>query len=145
MATAPETKPRRVVYWTIPVELPELPDFDALPDEDGENLETDWHRMAIDLLIDLVYWLNQGRSDYYVGGNMFIYYTVQQINGMRFRGPDFFYVKGVSLEPIRRKWIVMKEDGKYPDVIIELLSPTTEQEDRTTKKDIYEKVFHTYE
>ena len=33
----------------------------------------------------------------------------------------------------------------YPDVIIELLSPTTAKEDRTTKKRIYEQTFHTSE
>src|SRR5262249_29484122 len=125
MATATETKRTHKVQWTITVELPELPDFDSLPDEDGENLESDWHRLAMNLLIELVYWLFQGRSDFYCGGNMFIYYTEEQFKGVRVRGPDFFFVKGVHRDPIRRKWIVMREGGKYPNVIIELTSPTT--------------------
>lgn len=145
MATATGTEQTHVVYITIPVEVPELPDFDSLPDEDGENLESNWHRLAMNLLIELVHWLFQGRSDFYCGGNMFIYYTVEQFKGLRVRGPDFFFVKGVEREPDRRKWIVMKEGGKYPDVIIELLSPTTAKEDLTTKKTLYDRTFRTHE
>jgi hypothetical protein len=37
------------------------------------------------------------------------------------------------------------EGGRYPDVIIELLSPQTATEDRTTKKTVYERVFRTAE
>jgi hypothetical protein len=40
---------------------------------------------------------------------------------------------------------VWQEGGRYPDVVIELLSPKTAIENRTTKKDIYERVFHTAE
>jgi Uma2 family endonuclease len=145
MATETETKKTTTYYYTIPIEVPELPDFDSLPDEDGENLESDWHRLAMNLLIELVYWLFQGRNDYYVGGNMFIYYTAEQFKGLRVRGPDFFFVRGVDREPTRGKWIVMKEWGKYPDVIMELLSPTTANVDMTTKKTLYEQTFRTRE
>jgi Uma2 family endonuclease len=99
----------------------------------------------MDLLIELVCWFYRDRTDFYAGGNMFIYFTEKQAQGLRFRGPDFFYVNGVPREPIRRKWVVMHEGGKYPDVIIELLSETTANEDRTTKKHVYETVFHTHE
>ena len=35
--------------------------------------------------------------------------------------------------------------GRYPDVIFEFLSPSTRQTDRTTKKELYERVFRTQE
>ena len=42
-------------------------------------------------------------------------------------------------------WVVWEEDGKYPDLIIEHLSHSTAKADRTTKKELYEKTFHTQE
>jgi hypothetical protein len=38
-----------------------------------------------------------------------------------------------------------RRGGRFPDVIVELLSPTTAETDRTTKKQIYERVFRTPE
>jgi hypothetical protein len=31
------------------------------------------------------------RQDYFVGGNMFIYYSRRQVRNRDFRGPDFFW------------------------------------------------------
>jgi Putative restriction endonuclease len=42
-------------------------------------------------------------------------------------------------------WIAWEEDGRLPDVIFEMLSPSTAKKDRTEKKDLYEKVFRTAE
>ena len=83
------------------------------------------------------------RTDYFVGTNTFIYYRVKSTRRRRFRGPDFFFVKGTSRAPIRRYWVVWEEGGRFPNAIIELLSPTTAKEDRTTKKKIYERTFRT--
>jgi Uma2 family endonuclease len=121
-----------------------LPKVDLI-ETDGVPLESDWHRAAIALLIEVIDWLFRGRTDFYVGGNMFIYYCEEQARTRRYRGPDFFFVDGVNREPRRRYWVVWKEGGRYPDVIIELLSPRTAKRDRTTKKDLYEKVFRTCE
>jgi hypothetical protein len=74
---------------------------------------------------------------------MFVYYSEEQARNRDYRGPDFFFVWGVSPEPVRPYWAVWKEGGHYPDVIIELLSPTTAENDRTVKKDLYEQLFHT--
>ena len=43
----------------------------------------------------------------------------------------------------REGWVVWQEAGRYPDLIVELMSPTTAQVDLITKKDLYEKTFHT--
>jgi Uma2 family endonuclease len=108
-------------------------------------LETSWHRAAIALLIEVLTWLFRDRRDYFVGGNMFIYYSEEQARTRRYRGPDFFYVDGVDFNPDRPYWCVWREEGRYPDVIVELLSPSTAVEDRTTKKALYERTFHTHE
>ena len=116
-----------------------------LRETDGEPLDSPWHRANINLLIEAVLWHRRGRKDYYVGGNMFIYYGKTQSRKGPYRGPDFFLVEGVDGNRERSYWWVFEEDGKYPNVIIELLSPTTEKEDKTTKKDIYEQTFRTPE
>jgi Uma2 family endonuclease len=116
-----------------------------LIESDGEPLESDWHVRAIQLLIDVVSYHLRGRDDFYCGGNMFIYYSEKQARNRDYRGPDFFFVQGVPRLPMRPYWAVWDEEGRYPDVIIELLSATTAKVDRTTKKDIYEKTFHTHE
>jgi Uma2 family endonuclease len=114
-----------------------------LIEEDGEPLESDWHRSAIALLIEIVKHYLSERADFYVGGNMFIYFDEKEARGQHFRGPDFFFVKGASRTPMRRYWVVWQEGGLYPHAIIELLSPKTASEDLTTKKDVYERVFRT--
>src|SRR5947207_3186837 len=116
-----------------------------LIETDCEPLETPWHFAAIVLLIDSVHFHLLGRTNYFVGGNMFVYYSEEQARNRDYRGPDFFFVNGVSRTPLRKYWAVWQEDGRYPDVIIELLSPTTAHEDRTTKKALYERTFHTAE
>ena len=123
--------------------LVDLGPDEELVETDGLPLDSDWHRLEIGLLAESIkQWLRE-RTDYYVGGNMFIYFRVKGVRRRRFRGPDFYFVKGASRTPIRRYWVVWEEDGHYPNTIIELLSPSTAKEDLTTKKDIYERVFRT--
>ena len=43
----------------------------------------------------------------------------------------------------RQGWVVWEEGGRYPDVIVEITSPSTASVDIGTKKDIYEQVFQT--
>jgi Uma2 family endonuclease len=114
-----------------------------LRETDGEPLESWWHRAAIQLLIESVLAQFASRDDFFVGGNMFIYYSLRQARKWNYRGPDFFYVSGVNRQPMRPYWVVWEEEGCYPDVIIELLSPKTAKADRTTKKQLYERKFRT--
>jgi Uma2 family endonuclease len=122
--------------------LPDFPDID-LPEEDGVPLETNWHRVQINLLVDNVKQHWHDRQDFFAGGNMFIYYSLQQARNRDYKGPDFFVVKEIDGAPDRRKWVVWEENGRYPDVIVELLSPSTAQADLGSKKRIYERTFHT--
>ncbi|MDY7013899.1 MAG: Uma2 family endonuclease, partial [Cyanobacteriota bacterium] len=59
-----------------------------------------------------------------------------------FRGPDFFVVLGVERKT-RKSWVVWEEDGKYPHVIIEILSASTAQVDKEDKKKLYQSTFRT--
>jgi Uma2 family endonuclease len=122
-----------------PVQLPDI----ELPTEDGEPLESSWHRAAINLLIDALDQHWRDRTDYYAGGNMFIYYSLEQARNRDYRGPDFFAVLDVDGSNPRDAWVVWEEDGRYPNVIVELLSPSTAEVDRTTKKRLYEQTFRT--
>lgn len=119
---------------------------DDLPDSDGEPMESPWHRDAATLLKAGYIAARDGQmDDYFVGCNMFLYFSELQIQNRDFKGPDFFIVKGVDGTRRRRVWATWKEGGRYPDVIIELLSDTTEQEDLTDKKTLYERTFRTTE
>jgi hypothetical protein len=43
----------------------------------------------------------------------------------------------------RKSWVVWEEDGKYPNLILEILSPTTANTDREYKKELYQNTFRT--
>lgn len=113
-------------------------------DSNEPPLESDLHRDQIDLLIRLIRWVWQQRHDFYVSGNLTIYYSPQQLKSEDFRGPDFFVVLNTSDKP-RKSWVVWEENGKYPNVIIELLSNSTAATDRGLKKQIYQDIFRTPE
>src|SRR5262245_34931239 len=59
------------------IEVPELPDID-LPYDDGEPLESNWHRLQINLLSDALHQHWQGHTDFFAGGNMFVYSSLEQ-------------------------------------------------------------------
>jgi Uma2 family endonuclease len=105
-------------------------------------LESDLHREQIDWLIRLLKWYWRDRSDFYVSGNVTVYYSPDQKKSEYFRGPDFFMVLGAENRE-RRSWVVWQEGGKYPNVIIELLSDSTASVDRGLKKQIYQDTFRT--
>jgi Uma2 family endonuclease len=124
--------------------VPEPPAIE-LPAEDGEPLESPWHRAQINLLIETLQHHWRGRTDYFVGGNMFIYYSARQARERDYKGPDFFVVQPADGQRARRAWILWEEEGQYPNLIIELLSPTTAAADLGPKKDLYERKFKTPE
>jgi Uma2 family endonuclease len=124
------------------VYVPEL----ILPTEDNQNLESSWHRSQINLFIESIQHQWRDRTDFYVGGNMFVYYDLPAAARKRHsRGPDFYVALDVDGTFQRGAWVVWEEAGRYPNLIIELLSPSTAESDRTTKKHIYEQTFRTPE
>lgn len=129
------------VSYTVELEIPKPP-TDLIFD-DGEPMESNKHRINMNALIRSVVALMTGRQDYFVGGNMFLYYSSEQVRNKDYRGPDFFVCLNVDGSKDRQGWVVWEEDGRYPDVIIELMSPSTAKIDQTTKKQLYEKTFRT--
>jgi Uma2 family endonuclease len=128
-----------------------------LPEEDEVPLENHYHRLQINLLHELTYQLFKDRTDFYCGGNMFLYYDLKQaekviqfVRGERrrapYKGPDFFVVLGgVDGTKDRKRWVVWREGGRYPDVIIEITSPSTKSKDTKDNLLLYSKVFRTRE
>ncbi|UBF23773.1 Uma2 family endonuclease [Kovacikia minuta CCNUW1] len=117
-----------------------FPPGDLLSDE--PPLETERHLRQLVLLIQCLEWWWRDRQDFYAFGNLTIYYSPRQRKSENFRGPDFFVVLGTERKP-RKSWVVWQEDGKYPNVIVEVLSSTTAATDRGLKKQIYQDIFRT--
>ena len=107
-----------------------------LPCSDGNKMETFRHKLQMDLLLETLQPWIRARSDGFVGGDMFVYYSLEQVKNKDFKGPDFYAVVGVP-KGERLSWVCW-EEGKSPDVVIELLSPSTAKYDKTKKKDIYQ-------
>lgn len=107
-----------------------------LPCDDGEPMDTPRHRQQMNLLISSLELAWRDRTDFFVGGNMFVYFSLAQTRKNDFRGPDVFVVLDTDRRE-RLSWVVWEEDGKTPDVVIELTSPITEVVDRGMKMGIY--------
>ncbi|MFM7366108.1 MAG: Uma2 family endonuclease [Cuspidothrix sp.] len=117
-----------------------FPPSDIYSDE--PPVETELHLEQIMLLIKCLKWLWKDKSNFYAAGNLTIYYSPNQKKNEKLTGPDFFVVLGTERKT-RKSWVVWDEDGKYPNVIIEILSPTTANTDRVTKKELYQNTFRT--
>jgi Uma2 family endonuclease len=125
-----------------------------LPSGDGDKMESDWHVVSIALLDELVRNHLGAPQNYFCGGNMFIYYSVEQAKEIeeyveaetvarkpRFKGPDFFLVKDVDGTKPRESWVVWQEDGRYPDLVVEFISPSTRRKDVNENAKFYATVF----
>ena len=107
-------------------------------------METTLHQRQLVLLETTLDWYWRERRDYFLGANLSIYFDHDELRRRRFLGPDFFVVRGVSPEP-RRSWVVWEEGGRYPDLIVELLSESTASIDRGDKRQHYQNIFRTPE
>lgn len=121
----------------------QLPDATQLLSDEPE-MESSLHYQQLLILVTCLEWLWQDRTDFFIGANLTIYFSRQQLRNRDFRGPDFFLVKPTEKHP-RNSWVVWEEDGKYPNLIIELLSSSTAATDRTLKKDLCQNQFRTPE
>jgi Uma2 family endonuclease len=117
-----------------------LPGQDELPSDDGEPTETGFHGAQAALLKDTLIEAWADRHDFFVGGNMFVYFSERQIRSNDFRGPDVFVV--LDADPKGRKsWVAWEEGGRLPHVVIELTSESTEKVDRGEKMRIYSRIW----
>lgn len=117
-----------------------LPPSDLYSNE--PPLESELHLEQIMLLLKCLKWLWRGRTDFYAAGNLTIYYSLNKSKSEDFRGPDFFVVLDTESKT-RKSWVVWEEDGKYPNVILEILSESTANIDKEFKKKLYQDTFRT--
>ncbi|MFM5995842.1 MAG: Uma2 family endonuclease [Dolichospermum sp.] len=120
-----------------------MPDCTELLSDEPE-MESSLHYTQLLILVTCLEWLWRDREDFFIGANLSIYYSRQQLKNRDFRGPDFFLVKDTEKRP-RLSWVIWEEDGKYPNVIIELLSDSTAKVDKGLKKQLYQNQFRTPE
>jgi Uma2 family endonuclease len=108
------------------------------PTSDGKPMaETELHR---DRMTDLIEMLQDWFADdprVYVTGNLLLFY--ERGNKRKHVAPDVFVVRGVPKLPRRDHYLVWQE-GKGPDLVIELTSKTTRREDQKTKWTLYRDV-----
>jgi Uma2 family endonuclease len=120
------------------------PGQDQLPFSDGEPMETMRHFEQMMLLVTTLGEAWRERDDFFVGGNQFIYFSELQTRRNDFRGPDVYVVLDTEKKE-RKSWVVWEENGRLPNVVIELLSESTERVDRGEKMRIYARVWRTPE
>jgi Uma2 family endonuclease len=121
----------------------QMPDATRLLSDEPE-MESSLHYMQLLILVTSLEWLWRDQNDFFIGADLTIYFSRQQLKNREFRGPDFFLVKNTE-KVHRTSWVVWEEDGRYPDLIIELLSNSTAEIDRNLKKAFYETRFRTPE
>ncbi len=136
--------------------LSQAPDAVIFPPSDLYSdeppLETDLHLRQILLLLCCLEWwwqerpdaLESRRNNFYAAGNLTVYYSNRQRRNEQFRGPDFFVVLNTEYKS-RKSWVVWEEEGKYPNVIVEMLSDSTAETDKGLKKRLYQETFRTPE
>ena len=137
-----------VLSQPTPVPLPRAAELWS----DEPPLESDRHLQQILLLLASLGWWwrdrpdapDGSRHDFFMAGNLTIYFNPNQLKTQDFRGPDFFVVLDTD-DRERKSWVVWDENGKFPNIIIELLSDSTANVDRGTKKKIYQNDFKTPE
>jgi Uma2 family endonuclease len=115
------------------------------PDSDGKPLgETPQHVRNLRYVVEpLEVWLADDPMAF-VAGNMFVYF--ERGNPRRHASPDVFVVRGVPKEtsPERRRYLVW-EEGKSLDLLIEVTSESTRDEDLEEKMDLYRDTLHVAE
>jgi Uma2 family endonuclease len=107
------------------------------PTSDGRPMaETDLHR---DLMLDLIETLKDwfaADPQTYVSGNILLFY--EEGNKRKHVSPDVLVVRGIPKH--RRDNYLVWEEGKAPDLAIELTSASTRTEDTRGKSDLYRSV-----
>ena len=122
----------KIEYYPPPVVLLKAVYY---PESDGEPMaETDTHRDVMVYLIEALQDFFRDDPQVYVAGNLFVYY--QEGDPAQVVAPDVFVVKGVPRR--KRRTYKVWEEGKGPDVVIEVSSRKTRREDLGPKKGTYE-------
>ena len=114
--------------------LPKTAEVDY-PTGDGKPMaETDFHRILMNRLIDTLQWRYRDVPDVNVSGNLLMFYV--EGDKRRHVSPDVYVAKGVSNEP-RFNYLLWRE-GRPPNLVIEITSKSTRQEDQEEKLVLYQ-------
>lgn len=107
------------------------------PESDGQPMgETNLHwKLLVEMVLALTNYF-EGRADVYATGNLFFYYVEGDPTASVC--PDVCVVFGAA--PRDRDIYKTWEDGPFPQVVIELTSPTTRRQDLHTKPGLYERL-----
>ena len=104
------------------------------PESDGVPMsENDFQAAAIFSFRSALVTRFAHRSDVYVAGNLFVYY--EEGNPARSVSPDLFVVFGVA-NRLRRTYRIWDE-GKAPDFVLEVVSPSSGRRDLVEKRRLY--------
>ena len=110
-------------------------DFSTFPDSDGEPMAE--NRANLDQMVLLIYGAERllaPRVRFAAGGNQFIYYNRR--NGREHITPDVYVA--LDVEPGKRpKWETWNEGDKFPDLVMEITSVSTQDEDLGNKVRLY--------
>ena len=107
------------------------------PCSDGKPMsENDWQAAAIAYLRGALSVRYAKCPKVYVAGNLFIYY--EEGNPRASVSPDLFVVRGAAnrMRLVYKVW----EEGKVPDFVVEVASPSTWEEDEGPKRALYERL-----
>jgi Uma2 family endonuclease len=108
------------------------------PTGDGKPMaETELHLWVMMDLIQTLARRFEADPMVYVGGDLLMYYEEGSPN--KRLAPDVFVVKGVPKLPPRDNFLIW-EEGKGPDLVIEVTSKTTRKNDQTRKLVLYRDV-----
>lgn len=108
------------------------------PTGDGRPMaETPVHGRNLRTLIDVLERWFAADPQVYVCGNMLMYY--EKGNRHKHVSPDVFVARGVPKDKPRKAYFVW-EEGRGPNLVIELTSASTRDEDVEEKKSLYEGV-----
>jgi Uma2 family endonuclease len=115
---------------------PDVEDGVYYPSSDGKPMaETDFHVLAIRLLLDALEDVFATRNDVYVAGNVNWFW--ERGNPRRRRAPDAMVVFGVEKGP-RRSFRSWREGGAVPAACFEMASERTWKKNLGQVKDDYE-------
>lgn len=109
------------------------------PTGDGRPMaETPVHGDALIQLVDVLKLWFADQPNVYVGRNMMMYYV--EGDPRKHLSPDAFVTLGIAKDTPRDAYFTWLEGGRGPDVVIEITSKSTRQDDMKKKYRLYQDV-----
>ncbi len=115
-----------------------LPTAEELPDSDDTPVDNELQELAPTLLKAVLAYLWKGRTDWFFGIDMGIYYNPDEPPIV----PDGFLslgVESVKSENLRSSYVLWEEQGILPQLVLEVVSKKYRRE-YSGKKDFYEQL-----